>query len=52
MNSSLGHGDVRRFEAILERTGLAQHLDWERKPRPRHGLWTPKLRLPKGSSAR
>lgn len=37
-----------RFDAILERTGLAEHLHWERKPRPRNGLWTPKLRLPKG----
>ena len=37
-----------RFEAILERTGLAEHLHWERKPRPRNGLWTPKLRMPNG----
>eukprot|EP00913_Durusdinium_trenchii_P006537 g6140.t1 len=37
-----------RFEAILERTGLAKHLHWERKQRPRNGLWTPKLRMPNG----
>mmetsp|Transcript_27349 Transcript_27349/g.63682 ORF Transcript_27349/g.63682 Transcript_27349/m.63682 type:complete len:448 (-) Transcript_27349:195-1538(-) len=37
-----------RFEAILERTGLAEHLNWERKQRPRNGLWTPKLRMPNG----
>ena len=37
-----------RFDAILERTGLAEHLNWERKQRPRNGLWTPKLRMHSG----
>ncbi|CAE7461731.1 HYDIN [Symbiodinium sp. CCMP2592] len=37
-----------RFDAILERTGLAEHLNWERKQRPRNGLWTPKLRMHNG----
>lgn len=35
------------FEDVLERTGLSDHLDWERKPRPRHGTWTPALPKPK-----
>lgn len=36
------------FEKVLRRTGLIEHLSWETKPRPRHGYWTPKTRLPRG----
>eukprot|EP00438_Fugacium_kawagutii_P028035 Skav208415 [mRNA] locus=scaffold2953:142582:155183:+ [translate_table: standard] len=45
---ALATENVNQFEPILERTGLAEHLHWERKPRPRNGLWTPKLRMPNG----
>lgn len=36
------------FESVLRRTGLAEWLKWETAPRPRHGYWTPKTRLPNG----
>jgi len=36
------------FESVLRRTGLAEHLQWETKQRPRHGYWTPKTGLPLG----
>mmetsp|Transcript_3859 Transcript_3859/g.5956 ORF Transcript_3859/g.5956 Transcript_3859/m.5956 type:complete len:226 (-) Transcript_3859:74-751(-) len=41
--------EVRKnFDGVLQRTGLAKHLGWEMKPRPRHGYWTPKTKLPMG----
>eukprot|EP00931_Biecheleriopsis_adriatica_P008075 TRINITY_DN109307_c0_g1_i1.p1 TRINITY_DN109307_c0_g1~~TRINITY_DN109307_c0_g1_i1.p1 ORF type:complete len:462 (-),score=74.76 TRINITY_DN109307_c0_g1_i1:83-1444(-) len=36
------------FDKILRRTGLVDHLEWEMKPRPRRGSWTPKSGFPKG----
>mmetsp|Transcript_107715 Transcript_107715/g.303438 ORF Transcript_107715/g.303438 Transcript_107715/m.303438 type:complete len:486 (-) Transcript_107715:55-1512(-) len=36
------------FDSVLRRTGLADHLEWEMKPRPRHGIWTPASKLPMG----
>lgn len=34
------------FEGVLNRTGLLDHLEWEMKPRPRHGIWTPASKVP------
>lgn len=36
------------FDDVLRRTGLAEHLQWETKPRPRHGYWSPKTQHRKG----
>lgn len=38
----------KNFEAVLMRTGLREHLGWEKKARPRWGYWSPKTQLPLG----
>lgn len=42
----LGSAEAVRdnFESVLRRTGLASHLKYEMTPRPRQGLWTPKMK--------